>query len=176
VIAGQVRLPLCITVKPKELPSPASWPRGPGGGILGGMPVDFDLDRFVRAQEDVYENAVAELKAGRKRTHWMWFVFPQLAGLGRTATAQRYAIASIDEARAYLAHPVLGPRLTEVARVLLGVEGRSAEQIFGFPDDLKLRSSMTLFARAAADPEVFRGVLDRYYDGPDATTIELLAG
>jgi uncharacterized protein (DUF1810 family) len=139
------------------------------------MSVDFDLDRFVQAQEDVYEDALAELKAGRKRTHWMWFVFPQLAGLGRTATAQRYAIASIDEARAYLAHPVLGPRLTEIARVLLGVEGRSAEQIFGFPDDLKLRSSMTLFARAAADPEVFQAVLDRYYDGPDARTIELLA-
>jgi uncharacterized protein (DUF1810 family) len=139
------------------------------------MSAEFDLERFVRAQDDVYDDALAELKAGRKRTHWMWFVFPQLAGLGRTATAQRYAIASIDEARAHLAHPVLGARLTEAARALLTIEGRSAEQIFGFPDDLKLRSSMTLFARAAADPEVFQAVLDRYYDGPDAKTIDLLA-
>jgi uncharacterized protein (DUF1810 family) len=139
------------------------------------MAAEFDLERFVRAQDDVYEDALAELKAGRKRTHWMWFVFPQLAGLGRTATAQRYAIASIDEARAYLAHPVLGARLTEAARALLTVEGRSAEQIFGFPDDLKLRSSMTLFARAAEDPELFQAVLDRFYDGPDAKTIDLLA-
>jgi uncharacterized protein (DUF1810 family) len=133
-----------------------------------------DLDRFVSAQAGAYEAALAELSAGRKRTHWMWFVFPQIAGLGSSPTAQRYAIASLDEARAYLAHPVLGPRLRESARVLLDVEGRSAEDIFGCPDDLKLRSSMTLFARAADDPDVFEAVLDRYYDGPDARTLELI--
>jgi uncharacterized protein (DUF1810 family) len=126
-----------------------------------------DLERFVGAQQDVYEQALAELTAGSKRGHWMWFVFPQIAGLGRTATAQRYAIADLAEARAYLAHPVLGPRLTESAQALLGVPGRSATQILGTPDDLKLRSSMTLFARAADDPTVFRAVLDRYYGGED---------
>jgi uncharacterized protein (DUF1810 family) len=97
----------------------------------------------------------------------MWFVFPQIAGLGRTATAQRYAIADLAEARAYLAHPVLGPRLTECTQALLSVEGRTANQILGTPDDLKLRSSMTLFAHAADDPAVFRAVLDRYYGGED---------
>jgi len=127
----------------------------------------MDLERFVSAQQDVYERALAELRAGDKRSHWMWFVFPQIAGLGLSATAQRYAIADLAEARAYLAHPVLGPRLAECAQALLEVEGRSAERILGYPDDLKLRSSMTLFARAADDPKVFRAVLDRYYDGED---------
>jgi uncharacterized protein (DUF1810 family) len=126
-----------------------------------------DLERFVGAQRDVYDDALAELRAGRKRSHWMWFVFPQIAGLGRTATAQRYALADLAEARAYLAHPVLGPRLTECAQALLSVEGRTADQILGTPDDLKLRSSMTLFAHAADDPAVFRAVLDRYYGGED---------
>jgi uncharacterized protein (DUF1810 family) len=126
-----------------------------------------DLARFVSAQQDVHEQALAELTAGSKRSHWMWFVFPQIAGLGRTATAQHYAIADLDEARAYLAHPVLGPRLAECARALLGVHGRTATQILGTPDDLKLRSSMTLFAHAAEDPAVFRAVLDRYYGGED---------
>jgi uncharacterized protein (DUF1810 family) len=133
-----------------------------------------DLDRFVSAQADVYSQALAELKAGRKRTHWMWFVFPQIAGLGSSPTAQRYAIPSLDAARAYLAHPVLGPRLRESARALLEVEGKSAGDILGYPDDLKLRSSMTLFARAAEDPDVFEAVLDRYYDGPDPRTLELI--
>jgi uncharacterized protein (DUF1810 family) len=126
-----------------------------------------DLERFVGAQADVYDDALAELRAGNKRSHWMWFVFPQIAGLGRTATAQRYALADLAEARAYLAHPVLGPRLVECAEALLKVPGRSATQILGTPDDLKLRSSMTLFARAADDPAVFRAVLDRYYGGED---------
>ena len=126
-----------------------------------------DLGRFVGAQQDVYAQALAELRAGSKRSHWMWFVFPQIAGLGRTATAQRYAIADLTEARAYLAHPVLGPRLTECARALLEVRDRTATQILGTPDDLKLRSSMTLFAHAADDPAVFRAVLDRYYGGED---------
>ena len=132
------------------------------------------LDRFVSAQASVYPSALAELAAGRKRTHWMWFIFPQIAGLGSSPAAQRYAIASLDEARAYLAHPVLGPRLRECARALLAVEGKSAEKILGYPDDLKLRSSMTLFARAADDPDVFEAVLERYYDGPDPRTLALL--
>jgi len=132
------------------------------------------LDRFVQAQDGVYDDVLAELTAGRKRTHWMWFVFPQIAGLGSSATAQRYAIRSLDEARAYLAHPVLGPRLRECAQALLAVPGRSAREILGHPDDLKLRSSMTLFARAADDPALFEAVLARYYDGPDPRTEELL--
>jgi uncharacterized protein (DUF1810 family) len=136
--------------------------------------VSDDLERFVTAQQGVHETAVAELRAGRKRTHWMWFVFPQIAGLGSSPTAQQYAISSLDEARAYLAHPVLGPRLREAAEAVLGVEGRTASAIFGYPDDLKLRSSMTLFARAAGEPSVFQQVLDRYYDGPDPRTLDLL--
>ncbi len=135
-----------------------------------------DVERFVAAQDGVYDTALAELRAGRKRTHWMWFVFPQIAGLGSSPTARRYAVSGPDEAKAYLAHPVLGPRLTEISRALLAVEGRSAEQIFGYPDDLKLRSSMTLFARAADDPAVFEAVLERYYDGPDQRTLDLLGG
>jgi uncharacterized protein (DUF1810 family) len=133
-----------------------------------------DLDRFLDAQDGVYDDALAELTAGRKRTHWMWFIFPQIAGLGFSPTAQLYAIDSLDEARAYLAHPVLGPRLRECAQALLTVQGRSAREILGYPDDLKLRSSMTLFARAADDPEPFQAVLDRYYDGPDPRTLTLL--
>ncbi len=133
-----------------------------------------DLERFVGAQDGVYERARAELAAGSKRSHWMWFIFPQLAGLGSSPTARVYAIRDLAEARAYLAHPVLGARLTECAETLLGVEGRTASQIFGFPDDLKLRSSMTLFAEAAGDPTVFERVLERYYDGPDPRTLELL--
>jgi uncharacterized protein (DUF1810 family) len=132
------------------------------------------LDRFVEAQDGAYDDALFELTAGRKRTHWMWFVFPQIAGLGSSPTAQFYAIASLDEARAYLAHPVLGPRLRECAQALLAVPGRSAREILGYPDDLKLRSSMTLFARATDDPALFQAVLDRYYDGPDPLTLKLL--
>ncbi|MEV4704497.1 DUF1810 domain-containing protein [Actinoplanes sp. NPDC049316] len=136
-----------------------------------------DLERFVQAQDTTYDRALAELRAGQKRSHWMWFVFPQIAGLGSSPTAQRYAIRDLAEARAYLAHPVLGPRLTECAEALLAVEGRSAAQILGHPDDLKLRSSMTLFAEAAGEgqPGVFRQVLDRYYDGePDPATLQRL--
>jgi len=134
--------------------------------------MSFDLSRFTSAQAGVYDQALAELKAGRKRSHWMWFVFPQIAGLGSSPTARRYAIASLAEARAYLADPVLGPRLIESATALLAVEGRTAEEILGYPDDLKLRSSMTLFARAAPQSKVFQEVLDRYYDGkPDPQTL-----
>lgn len=133
------------------------------------------LERFVVAQEGVHERALAELRAGRKRTHWMWFVFPQLAGLGVSAMARRYAIADLAEARAYLAHPVLGPRLEQCAWVLLGITGRTAHEMFGSPDDLKLRSSMTLFTVADPENEVFREVIDRYCDGvPDARTLALL--
>jgi len=133
-----------------------------------------DLQRFVQAQDGVYDDALAEIKAGRKRTHWMWFVFPQIAGLGFSPTAQRYALSGAAEAKEYLAHPVLGPRLTEIAQAMLAVQGRSAEQILGYPDDLKLRSSMTLFAAVAGDPAVFDAVLARYYDGPDQRTLDLL--
>ena len=125
----------------------------------------YDLSRFVDAQERVYDDALSELRAGRKTSHWMWFVFPQIAGLGRSPTAQRYAIASLGEAEAYVAHPVLGERLRECARVLTELEGRSAEQVFGGLDALKLRSSMTLFAHADPDDPVFAGVLDQYFGG-----------
>ncbi|MCZ8381034.1 DUF1810 domain-containing protein [Mycobacterium sp. CPCC 205372] len=134
----------------------------------------FDLQRFVTAQEPVYDTVLAELRAGRKRTHWIWFVFPQLRGLGRSATADRFGIASLAEARAYLEHPVLGARLRECTRLVQRLEGRSAEDVFGFPDVLKVRSSMTLFARAAADDADFAGVLEKFYDGEDPATVELL--
>ncbi len=126
-----------------------------------------DLERFVAAQDagGTYDRALAELRAGRKTSHWMWFVFPQIAGLGRSGMAQRYAIASLGEARAYLAHPVLGPRLRECAAALLAHHGASAERILGGIDAMKLRSSMTLFARAAPDDPVFADVLDRYFGG-----------
>jgi uncharacterized protein (DUF1810 family) len=134
-----------------------------------------DLQRFVAAQSAVYADALRELRAGRKRSHWMWFVFPQLAGLGRSLTAERYAIAGIDEARAYLAHPVLGKRLRECVDALLALRDRSAYQVLGSPDDLKLRSSMTLFAQAAGPGSVFDEVLERYYAGePDPLTLRLL--
>jgi uncharacterized protein (DUF1810 family) len=135
----------------------------------------FDLERFLSAQRPRYGTALAEVKAGRKRTHWMWFVFPQVLGLGRSATSTQYAIGSLEEARQYLAHPVLGARLTECAEALLAVEGRSASDIFGYPDDLKLRSSMTLFAEAAGPGSVFERVLQKYCGGrKDARTTELL--
>ena len=125
----------------------------------------YDLGRFERAQRGTYASAVEELRAGRKRSHWMWFVFPQIAGLGRSATAREFAISSLDEARAYLAHPVLGPRLRESAGILAGLGGRSADEILGPIDAMKLRSSMTLFARAAPEEPVFAQVLDRYFGG-----------
>jgi uncharacterized protein (DUF1810 family) len=125
----------------------------------------FDLNRFVEAQAPVYRNVVDELRDGRKRSHWMWFVFPQIRGLGGSPMAARYGIASIEEARAYLRHDVLGPRLHECARLVNQVQGRSAAEIFGSPDDLKLCSSITLFARATEDNEDFTALLDKYYDG-----------
>jgi uncharacterized protein (DUF1810 family) len=135
----------------------------------------FDLQRFVDAQADVYEDVHDELHAGRKTSHWMWFVFPQLRGLGHSPMAQHYGIASLDEARAYLAHPVLGERLRECTRLVLGVDGRNARAIFGSPDDFKFRSCMTLFGFAAPDEDVFAQALDRHFGGePDPRTLELL--
>lgn len=135
----------------------------------------FDLQRFVDAQAPVYPTVVDELRAGRKRSHWMWFVFPQLRGLGGSPTAVHYGISSLEEARAYLRHEVLGPRLHECTRLVNQVQGRSVGEIFGSPDDLKLRSSMTLFARATDDNEDFLAVLDKYYDGrQDQLTVERL--
>lgn len=124
-----------------------------------------DLDRFVEAQERVRDAVTRELAAGEKRSHWMWFVFPQIAGLGHSPTAQHYAIGSLEEARAYLAHPTLGARLREWTRLVLAVHGRSAEEIFGYPDNLKFRSSMTLFDAASDDEELFRAALEKYYGG-----------
>ncbi len=135
----------------------------------------FNLNRFVEAQSGVYERALAELKRGEKRSHWMWFIFPQIDGLGRSSTARFYAIKSADEAKAYLNHPELGPRLIECSKVLLQSQGLSASDIFGFPDDLKLRSSMTLFASVAEPASVFARVLGQYFEGqPDPRTLELL--
>lgn len=132
------------------------------------------LERFVAAQADSWDDAVAELRAGAKRSHWMWWIFPQIAGLGRSDTARYYAIASADEARAYLAHPLLGPRLVEAAQTVARARG-SAEAVMGSIDAVKLRSSMTLFAAVAADPAPFRAVLDRFYGGEeDAATLALL--
>jgi uncharacterized protein (DUF1810 family) len=132
----------------------------------------MDLERFVRAQDSggTYQRAVAELRNGRKTSHWMWFIFPQVAGLGRSAMAQAYAISDLTEARAYLAHPVLGPRLVECAEIVASQRGLSAEQIFGGIDAIKLRSSMTLFAHADPDQTIFQQVIDQYYDGPDRET------
>jgi uncharacterized protein (DUF1810 family) len=124
-----------------------------------------DLQRFVDAQRPVYEAVLGELRAGRKRSHWMWFIFPQIAGLGYSAMTQRFALESLDEAVAYLAHPVLGPRLRECATLAAGIEGRSIAEIFGDPDDRKFHSSMTLFARAAPEDPIFAECLRRYFGG-----------
>jgi uncharacterized protein (DUF1810 family) len=135
----------------------------------------YDQQRFVDAQSGVYDTAVAELRAGRKRTHWIWFIFPQLAGLGRSPTAARFAISSLDEARAYLAHEVLGPRLRECTQLVNTIRGRSVDDIFGWPDNLKVRSSMTLFAHATSDNEDFVAVFDTFYGGEeDPATVDLL--
>jgi uncharacterized protein (DUF1810 family) len=141
------------------------------------MPDPYRLERFVDAQEDggAYNSALRELRDGRKRSHWMWFVFPQVAGLGQSATSRRYAISSLDEARAYIEHPVLGPRLAESTRALIERPGASARDIFGGIDAMKLRSSMTLFHRADPDNPLYSEVLDRYFGGePDSATDRLL--
>jgi len=135
-----------------------------------------DLSRFLKAQEYDYEQALREIRGGRKRSHWMWYIFPQIQGLGFSSTAQYYAIRDLQEAKDYLAHPVLGARLKEISSVLLDLEGLSASEIFGYPDDLKLRSSMTLFRLADLNEPIFLEVLEKYYDGePDSRTVDLAA-
>ena len=136
---------------------------------------DFDLNRFVRAQEDIYPVALRELRAGAKRSHWMWFIFPQVAGLGSSSTARFYAIGSRAEALAYLVHPVLGRRLEACTRAVQGLEGSSAVQIFGGVDAMKFRSSMTLFAELAGPASIYRAALDKYFSGAaDPRTLDLL--
>ena len=138
---------------------------------------EYDLERFVAAQAPVIDEVRRELRAGRKRSHWMWFVFPQLQGLGMSAMAQHYGIASLEEARAYLAHPVLGARLRECCGLMLAVPGRSAHEILGSPDDLKFRSCLTLFWLAAPQESLFRDCLDRFYAGePDRRTAAMCGG
>jgi uncharacterized protein (DUF1810 family) len=136
------------------------------------MTQTFDLQRFVDAQNDQYVEVLRELRAGHKTSHWMWYIFPQIRGLGSSFTAQKYAIASREEARAYLEHPLLGARLLECTQLVLAVQGRSAHAIFGSPDDLKFRSCMTLFARAADDSQLFEQALQKYFGGaPDPLTL-----
>jgi uncharacterized protein (DUF1810 family) len=135
----------------------------------------FKLRRFVEAQDLVYRSVIAELRAAVKQSHWMWFVFPQIAGLGHSAMADKYAIGSLDEAKAYLAHPLLGARLKECTELVVAVTGKTARQIFGSPDDLKFRSSMTLFAHTAPDEPLFREAIEKFYSGEeDRLTVELL--
>ena len=135
----------------------------------------YDLKRFIAAQDSVYQQVQAELRQGCKTGHWMWYVFPQLAGLGRSATAAHYAISSLDEAAAYLTHPVLGARLRECTRLVVGIQGRTIREIFGGPDDLKFRSCMTLFAHAASDNQDFEAALRKYFSGEyDRLTVQRL--
>jgi uncharacterized protein (DUF1810 family) len=140
-----------------------------------GVPDPFDLQRFLTAQAPVYSTALAEIRAGRKQTHWMWFIFPQLAALGRSPSAKHYGLSGLAEAQAYLDHPILGPRLVACVRALMHVHFRTAHEIFGSPDDLKLRSCLTLFSRAAPREPIFGAALARYFRGePDRLTLELL--
>ena len=135
----------------------------------------YNLERFVLAQDTIYPQVVSELRSGMKTSHWMWFIFPQMRGLGRSPVSIEYAISSREEAAAYLQHPVLGPRLKECTQLVLDVENRSAEEIFGSPDDMKLRSSMTLFAQVSADDDIFIRVLQQYFGGaPDQLTLDRL--
>lgn len=142
---------------------------------MAGSDDPYDLERFLKAQESSYERALAEIRDGEKVSHWMWYIFPQIEGLGSSSTARRYAIKSLEEARAYLDHPALGPRLKTCAEAALAVEGRSAWAIFGSPDDLKLRSSATLFSLVSPPGSVFHRLLDKYFGGePDHKTLALL--
>lgn len=139
------------------------------------MKGENDLERFLKAQEDDYSTALAEIRNGRKRTHWMWYIFPQIDGLGFSSTAKFYSIRDLDEAENYLRHPVLGARLIEISAALLEIEGKTANQIFGSPDDMKLKSSMTLFGALNETNEVFQKVLDKYYGGAkDEKTLRLI--
>ena len=135
----------------------------------------YDLNRFISAQEGVYDRALAELRGGLKRSHWMWYIFPQIDGLGHSPTTRHYSIKSLEEARQYLAHPILGARLVECAEAVLSVQERSASDIFGHPDDWKLQSSMTLFALVSGPRSVFERVLDKYYQGKrDSRTLQIV--
>jgi uncharacterized protein (DUF1810 family) len=135
----------------------------------------FNLERFIQAQTPGYQRVLSELEAGTKMSHWMWFIFPQIRGLGRSTTSIEYAISGVDEARAYLAHPILGPRLKQCTQLVLLVKDRSAREIFGSPDDMKFRSSMTLFAAASPDDAIFSRALQKYFDGsPDRLTLDRL--
>jgi len=135
----------------------------------------FDLSRFINAQEGIYDRALAELRDGLKRSHWMWYIFPQVEGLGHSPTTRRYSIKSLEEARQYLAHPVLGQRLKESAEAVLAVQGRSAADIFGHPDDWKLQSSMTLFELVSGPESVFGRILEKYYQGKrDTRTLQIV--
>lgn len=137
--------------------------------------IDYDLDRFIDAQNGVYDHALAELRNGRKRSHWIWFIFPQMAGLGTSPMAEKYAIRSAGEASAYLVDPILGARLLRCVEVVLSIDGKSAHEVFGSPDDHKLRSSMTLFAAVSDHGSPFHRVIDHFYDGAfDHRTVELL--
>ena len=134
----------------------------------------YDLRRFTKAQRNIYDRVLTELRNGKKQTHWMWYIFPQIAGLGHSTTSRRYAIKSIEEARQYLNHPILGKRLLECVKVLLAIEGRSISEILGHPDDRKLKSSMTLYTCIPNSPSVLFRVLDKYFNGNrDITTLQL---
>ena len=136
----------------------------------------YNLQRFLEAQGHVYDSVLDELRAGRKSSHWMWYIFPQIKGLGHSGMAQTFAFASLEEAKAYLQHPALGPRLRECTQLVLNVNGRSAEQIFGYPDNLKLRSCLTLFMTATTENKVFKDALLKYFEGkPDELTLDILA-
>ena len=140
------------------------------------MSAAYNLHRFLTAQAPTYNTVLAELRARRKSSHWIWFIFPQIAGLGHSEMAQQFAIGSVDEAKAYLQHPILGPRLRACTQLVLNVEGRSAEEIFGYPDYLKFRSCMTLFLTAATNNTIFQDALLKYFDGqPDQKTLDILA-
>ena len=136
----------------------------------------YNLHRFLDAQERVYDTVLDELRAGRKASHWIWFIFPQIKGLGRSGVAQKFAITSLDEAEAYLQHPVLGPRLRECTQLVLNVNGRSAEEIFSYPDNLKFKSCLTLFMTATTDNALFKSALLKFFHGkPDQITLDILA-
>jgi uncharacterized protein (DUF1810 family) len=151
-------------------------PKGKTAPMFGANESDpYKLQRFLDAQDPVYAKVCSELRAGRKQSHWMWFIFPQIQGLGYSPIARKFAIASLKEAKAYLDHAILGARLRECCRLVSQVEGRSVEEIFGYPDDLKFRSSMTLFAHAAQDKQIFKDALEKYFNGEeDPATVERL--
>jgi uncharacterized protein (DUF1810 family) len=146
-----------------------------GTNSPGGVIDPYDLERFVQAQERDYDGALSEIRSGTKRSHWMWFIFPQFEGLGLSGTSRRYAVKSAAEAKAFLAHPVLGPRLLACAEAVLHVEGRSARNIFGDPDEMKLRSCATLFAAVSPTGSVFHRIIEKYFDGErDVRTLRLM--